>query len=121
VLFAGERPNLTDLLPAFDVFAQPSLSEGLSIALLEASATGLAIVATDVGGNREIVGDGETGLLVPSGDVDALTAALDRMLSGADLRARFGAAAAEWAERNASISAMREAYDRFYRDALATR
>jgi glycosyltransferase involved in cell wall biosynthesis len=121
VLFAGERPNVTDLLPAFDVFAQPSLSEGLSIALLEASATGLAIVATDVGGNREIVGDGETGLLVPSGDVDALTAALDRMLSGADLRARFGAAAAEWAERNASISAMREAYDRFYRDALATR
>lgn len=121
VLFAGERPNVTDLLPAFDVFAQPSLSEGLSIALLEASATGLAIVATDVGGNREIVGDGVTGLLAPSGDVDALTTALDRVLSDADLRASFGAAAAEWAERNASIAAMREAYDRFYRDALATR
>jgi glycosyltransferase involved in cell wall biosynthesis len=121
VFFAGEQPNVADLLPGFDVFAQPSLSEGLSIALLEASATGLAIVATDVGGNREIVGDGVTGLLVPSGDVDALTTALDRVLSDADLRASFGAAAAKWVERNASITVMREAYDRFYRDALAAR
>jgi glycosyltransferase involved in cell wall biosynthesis len=119
VVFAGEQGNVTDLLPAFDVFAQPSISEGLSIALLEASASGLPIVATDVGGNREIVADGISGLLVPSGNAAALGDALDALLSDASRRKAFGAAGAAWADANASIAAMRARYDAFYRDALA--
>lgn len=118
VRFAGEQSAVTDLLAAFDIFAQPSLSEGLSIALLEASASGLPIVATDVGGNREIVADGVTGLLVPSGDAAALGAALDALLSDPSKRRAFGSAAAKWAEDNASIASTRARYDRFYRDAL---
>ncbi|MGA9421323.1 MAG: glycosyltransferase, partial [Rhodanobacteraceae bacterium] len=64
VHFAGARADVADLLPAFDIFAQPSLSEGLSIALLEACATGLAVVASAVGGNPEIIHDGNSGLVV---------------------------------------------------------
>ncbi len=118
VRFAGERSDVTDLLPAFDVFAQPSLSEGLSIALLEASASGLPIVATDVGGNREIVRAGVTGLLVPSGDAVALGAALDALLADPSRRRAYGVAAAKWAEDHASVATMRTRYDELYRDAL---
>jgi glycosyltransferase involved in cell wall biosynthesis len=118
VRFAGEQVNVTDLLPAFDVFAQPSLSEGLSIALLEASASGLPIVATDVGGNREIVQDNATGLLVPSGDAGALGGALDALLADPARRRAYGFAAAKWAEDHASVATMRTRYDALYRAAL---
>ena len=60
----GDRGDVPDLLPAFDVFAATSLTEGYSIALLEAAAAALPVVASDVGGNREIVQDGKTGLVV---------------------------------------------------------
>lgn len=117
--FAGERADVADLLHAFDIFALPSFSEGLSIALLEAGASGLAIVATDVGGNAEIVRDGVTGVLVPSDDGAALEQALDGLLGDAAQRERLGHAASEWAAAHASIDAMRRHYDRFYKDALA--
>ena len=66
--------------------------EGLSHVLLEAMAAGLPILASDVGGNRALVRDEDDGLLVPYGDVAATAAALQRLLSDADLRARLGAA-----------------------------
>lgn len=118
VRLAGPRPDVADLLPAFDIFAQPSLSEGLSIALLEACASGVAIVASAVGGNPEIIQDRYTGRLVPVGDGGALTGALDELLGDITLRAAFADAAAKWVRANASVDGMRAAYDRFYRDAL---
>ncbi len=118
VRFAGERGDVAGLLPAFDIFAMPSLSEGLSIALLEACASGLAIVATDVGGNREIVANGSTGLLVPSGDVQTLRAALGELAAGSARRASLGAAAREWVGSHASMAAFSTSYDRLYREAL---
>jgi glycosyltransferase involved in cell wall biosynthesis len=111
--------DVATVLPAFDVYAQPSLSEGMSIALLEACASGLAIVATRVGGNPDIITDGRNGMLVPANDGRALRAALDGLLGDAERRARLGAAAAEWAASNASISFMHDAYDTLYRDAIA--
>jgi Glycosyl transferases group 1 len=63
IVFAGERSSVADLLPAFDVFAMPSLTEGLSIALLEACAAGLPVVATAVGGNPEITGSSDRPML----------------------------------------------------------
>lgn len=114
VLFAGQRSNVADLTPAFDVFAMPSLTEGVSIALLEACATGLAVVATRVGGNPEIVTDRETGLLVPPADGPALHAALSRLLADAELRRRLGEQAAAWVRSHASVDTLRAAYDRFY-------
>lgn len=121
VVLAGQRSNVGALLGAFDVFALPSQTEGLSIALLEACATGLAVVATRVGGNPEIVVDGQTGLLIPPDDNGALREALLRMLSDTALRRRLGDAAAQWVRANASSEALAQAYDRVYGAALAKR
>jgi glycosyltransferase involved in cell wall biosynthesis len=93
VYFGGMRSDVPDCLPAFDVFALPSLSEFHSIGLLEAMRAGLAIVATDVGGNRESLLDQREGLIVPPGDTRALTDALQRLVDDAQLRQRFGRAA----------------------------
>lgn len=118
VRFTGARTDVAALLPALDVFVLPSLTEGLSIALLEACAARLAIVATAVGGNPEIVTDSDTGLLVPAGDGEALHAALDGLLAEPATRTRLGAAAREWVCANASIQAMRRHHDSFYAAAL---
>lgn len=118
VTLLGSRPDIADLLPGFDVFVLPSKTEGLSIALLEACASGLAIVASAVGGNPEIIHHGETGLLVARDDSEALRTALQRLLADPGLRQRLGAAAAAWVVRHASIDALRAAYDQVYRDAL---
>ena len=117
VVLAGPQSDIANLLPAFDVFAQPSLTEGISIALLEASASGLAIVASKVGGNAEIIRDNENGLLVPAADDAALTGALGRLLGDADLRKRLGTGASHWVREHASVEVMRDAYDAFYREA----
>ena len=118
VVLAGDRKGVSDLLAAFDIYAQPSLSEGMSIALLEASASGLAIVATAVGGNPDIVEDRVTGRLVPIGDGAALRTALGELLDDDGMRARLGEAAQRWCAAHASIAFMRDAYDALYRDAL---
>lgn len=73
---AGERGDIPDILRALDVFALPSLAEGISNTILEAMASGVPVVATGVGGNPELVDAGETGVLVPAGDPEALAGAL---------------------------------------------
>ena len=118
VVFLGQRSDVADLLPGFDIFALPSLTEGLSIALLEACATGAAVVATSVGGNPEIVKHGQTGLLVPPDDGPALREALAALLADPALRERMGRSASEWVGANASIEALCSTYDRFYRRVL---
>jgi len=69
VEFTGERHDVGELLGSMDVFAMTSLYEGLSNSIMEAMAAALPVVATDVGGNGELVIDGETGFLCPAGDV----------------------------------------------------
>jgi glycosyltransferase involved in cell wall biosynthesis len=118
VVFAGQRTGVKDLLHAFDVFAMPSLTEGLSIALLEAAAAQLPILATAVGGNSEIITDGQTGLLVPAADEAATQAALRRLLSDATLRTRLAQAARHWVSRHASLEVMCDAYAQLYAAAL---
>ncbi|MBN8481974.1 MAG: glycosyltransferase, partial [Xanthomonadales bacterium] len=76
VFLLGDRSDVAQLLRGFDVFVLSSLSEGYSIALLEACASALPIVATHVGGNAEIVRDGINGLLVPPRDRGALAASM---------------------------------------------
>jgi glycosyltransferase involved in cell wall biosynthesis len=89
VLFTGYRADAASLLRAFDVFALPSTTEGLPLVLLEAMAAGVPVVATPVGGVPELVTDGETGLLVPPGDVAALETALRRLLAEPDTARRL--------------------------------
>jgi len=91
VRFSGALGDVRPALAAADVFVQASDEEGLPGAVLEAMAMGLPVVATDVGGTREAVDDGVTGLLVPPRDPGALTAAVAGLLDDPGLAARFGA------------------------------
>jgi glycosyltransferase involved in cell wall biosynthesis len=89
VEITGARDDVPELLASFDVFAFPSLFEGLCLAVIEAQAAGVPVVATPVGGIRETVVDGETGLLVPPRDPAALAAAIRRLLDDPDLARRL--------------------------------
>lgn len=119
VHFLGDRGDVRQLLQGFDVFALSSRSEGYSMALLEACASGLPIVATDVGGNREIVVDERNGVVVPAADAAALSAALLGLLRDPARAQRLGMAGRDWALREASVQAMAARYDALYRGAVA--
>lgn len=94
VCLPGQVSPVADLYAASDLVCMPSFNEGLSNACLEASAAGLPLLVSEAGGLPEIVVDGETGAVVPCGDVGALADALMRYLGDADLRRRAGAAGA---------------------------
>ena len=79
VEFLGERRDVPRLLAQAGFFVTSSLTEGISLTLLEAMAVGLPVIATSVGGNSEIANDGQTGQLVPPGDVDLLASAIVTM------------------------------------------
>lgn len=91
VRLLGHRRDVPRLLDGLDIFAHPSRREPFGLALLEAMAHGLPVVAWREGGPAEIVADGETGLLVPPGEIAALTSALDTLLTDEGLRAAMGA------------------------------
>jgi glycosyltransferase involved in cell wall biosynthesis len=95
VAFLGRRSDVPVLLPSFDVYVQSSRYEGLCLAVLEAQAAGVPVVATPVGGIRDTVVDGETGLLVPVGDPAAVAAAIRRLLDDRPLASELAAAAQE--------------------------
>jgi L-malate glycosyltransferase len=92
VIFTGQRNDVPKLLEEVDLSVLPSLSEGLSNSLLEAMAAGVPVVATNVGGNPEIIEDGRTGILVPARDPAALSAAMIRILESPSLARQFGEA-----------------------------
>jgi glycosyltransferase involved in cell wall biosynthesis len=114
VLLPGVVDQVPDLLASFDLFVLPSLSEGMSNALLEAMAAGRAIVATKVGGNAENLEQGNAGLLVPAGDVEALRDAVARLITDAGARQRFGAYAADRAEQEYAYTQMLDRTERVY-------
>ena len=95
VEFGGFVDNLGDYLAAADALVLPSLHEGLGSVLLDAFAAGLPVIASDIPGVRDIVRDGETGLLVPAADARALAAALVRLRDDEPLRTRLRLAGLE--------------------------
>ncbi len=99
---------------AFDVFVLPSLAEGISNTILEAMASGLPVIATDVGGNAELVDHGATGMLVPSEDPEALAQAMLRYARDPALARAQGAAGRTRAERLFSLDAMVARYTALY-------
>jgi sugar transferase (PEP-CTERM/EpsH1 system associated) len=105
-ILAGKRDNVAEWLSAFDVFCLSSLTEGTSITLLEAGASGLPAVVTAVGGNAEIVQDGVTGRVVPTGDADALAAALIGLHGDPARRQAMGAAAGRRIQARYSVERM---------------
>lgn len=116
VRLLGDRGDVAELLRGLELFALPSLTEGYSVALLEACAAGLPIVATDVGGNCEIVRHGVNGLLVPARDIDALAAAMSRVLGDAALADAMARAGRAWVLAEGSLQRMRERYAALYVD-----
>lgn len=115
VRFLGFRLDVAELLAAMDVFVLSSLSEGLSLTLLESEAASLPIVATRVGGNPEVVHDGETGFLVPSGEPVPMADALVRLLQDPALRMRLGARGRARYENGFTLQSMVDGYARLYR------
>jgi glycosyltransferase involved in cell wall biosynthesis len=121
VHFAGRLEDVRPALAAMDVFVLPSREEGMSNALLEAMAAARPVIATDVGGNGEIVREGETGLLVPVDDGDAMATALMDLLGDRERAARFGQAGREDAVRKFGARAMVERLEAFYEARLRAR
>ena len=114
VTFLGQRDDVPAVLASLDIFVQPSLSEGLSNALLEAMALGRPIVATDIGPNAEAVRHLESALLVPPADPQALAEAILRLLGDPGLAAALARSAQQTAERDFSLARSVERYLALY-------
>jgi glycosyltransferase involved in cell wall biosynthesis len=99
VHFLGYRQNMPDLMRAADIFTLPSHREGMPRSIIEAMLTGLPVVATDIRGSREEVLDGETGILVPVKDANALARALQSLVTDRARRTAMGQAALSRARR----------------------
>ncbi len=112
--FAGERADVPDVMRGLDCFVLPSLAEGISNTILEAMATRLPVVATNVGANGELVVDGETGRLVVAGDPIALGDALLQLAADPQRAAAMGDAGRRRVEQRFSLGAMVAAYDNVY-------
>jgi glycosyltransferase involved in cell wall biosynthesis len=122
VVFAGHRTDIPDILGAIDVLAISSLYEGTPLALFEAMAAGKAIVSTAVDGCREVLSDGETGLLVPPGDAAALAEGLLKVLNTPSLRASLSENARTASRRydvGACVDQMEALYDEVLAEAVA--
>jgi glycosyltransferase involved in cell wall biosynthesis len=118
VRFLGLRQDVPALLSIADVFVQPSLSEGLSIAILEAMSAGRAVVTSRVGGNPELVVDGQTGLLVEPADAGALATAVTRILADPAEARRLGDNGLARVKSRFTIEAMVREYEAIYAEAL---
>jgi glycosyltransferase involved in cell wall biosynthesis len=116
-VFTGLREDVPDLLAGMDVLVFSSTREGLSIAMLEAMAAGVPVVATRVGGNPELIDSGVSGFLVPSGDAPALAAHITDLLLDQSLAQRIRVAARRRVEERFSLAAMVAAYEALYDDA----
>jgi glycosyltransferase involved in cell wall biosynthesis len=113
--FLGERDDAVAVIAHLDALVQPNRGpEGLGRVVLEAMACGVAVVGVDRWGPRELVVDGETGLLVPPGDVGALAERMRRLANDPALRTRLGAAARRWVRLHNDPTALA----RTFRDAL---
>lgn len=117
----GERSDVPDVMRGLDCFVLPSLAEGISNTILECMACGVPVLATAVGGNAELVVEGQTGTLVPADDVDAMAAGLAQMVAGPDRAKSLGRAGRARVERHFSLPAMVGAYQALYDRLLAER
>ncbi|MDP9161359.1 MAG: glycosyltransferase [Acidobacteriota bacterium] len=118
VLFLGRRKDVPEILACSDIGILPSKAEGLPNAVLEYLAAGLPTIASDVGGNAEIIQDGVNGLLFPSEDPVALARALQRLLREPELAQRLASAGQEHVRKNFSFERMIEEMDSMYSELL---
>jgi len=113
-LYLGSRDDVPNVLAALDVFVLPSISEGLSYSILEAMASSLPVVATDVGGNSELIRDGESGYLIPPRSPKILADVLLKLVSQEELRVSLGRRARHRVEEKYSFRKMVQSYQQMY-------
>lgn len=119
VTFAGFRPDADKIMEIVDLLVLPSLfGEGLPLVLIEAMAHHLPVVATNTSGNKEVVVDGETGLLVPPSDVTQLAEKITFLLRSPDLRQKMGIAGRQRAQEKFSLDTTIRSYKEIYRKLL---
>ncbi|MBI5870570.1 MAG: glycosyltransferase family 4 protein [Actinobacteria bacterium] len=125
VIFTGFRSDIGELLNACDIVVSPTLREGLSVSILEAMAMGKPIIATGISSNRELVIDGETGLLVPAADTSSIARAVITLITDREKALRFGRQARERFDQRFSEEIMQQrlwtVYEGLIRDKLANR
>lgn len=114
VLFFGQSEDIHGMLQAFDCFILPSLWEGMPLALLEAMAVGLPVIATDVAGTREVVEDGKTGKLIPPMQPDAIVNAIIELMSNPEYRKTLALFGLEQVRKNFSVASNVESYLSLY-------
>jgi sugar transferase (PEP-CTERM/EpsH1 system associated) len=114
VWFAGERADVPDMMRGLDCFVLPSLAEGVSNTILEAMASGLPVIATQVGANADLMEDGSSGRLVPRADADAIAREMLAYLADPSAARCHGRAGREIVERRFSLERMVGDYDTLY-------
>lgn len=120
VLFLGDRKDIAGVLASLDITVLPSRSESLSNVILESMAAGVPVVATDVGGNRELLSNGETGFLTPEDDA-AIATAVEGLLVNDDLRNTCGRRAKSEASAQYQLDVIRDRYEQLYLTTLAAK
>jgi len=118
VQFAGYRDDLDSFVGCFDLLVHPASAEGLGVAALKAAAAGVPVVGCEAGGLPESISHGETGLLVPPEDADALHEAIATLMDDDDLRARFGSAGRKRMQKDFSIDTMVDKHVALYESLL---
>lgn len=121
VQLLGECRDVPSVLRRASLFVLSSRTEGISLTLLEAMASGLPVVATRVGGNTEVVQDGRTGWLVPVGDAEQLAGAMERLWRNPDQARQFGEAGRQRVVQHFDVARMVGQYEDLYREVLAER
>ncbi len=117
----GERQDVPSILQSASMFVLPSRTEGISLTLLEAMASGLPVVATRVGGNPEVVQHGRTGLLTPTGDVWQLAQTIERLLQMPSAARQMGKSGRRRVEKYFDVTRMVRDYEAMYREVLYER
>src|SRR5208283_4634706 len=115
LIITGARTDIPDMLSVMDFFVLPSLLEGMSNSILEAMCAGLPVVASNVGGNPELVRHGQTGLIFESGSAEALKEKIETLIFDSPRRISMGRNAREAAKKHYSLQAMAGKYETLYR------
>lgn len=119
VRFLGFRDDIPDILQAVDIYVCSSISEGLSLSILEAMALSKPIVATNVGGNPELIVDGDNGFLVPAKDSARLAGAIADLIDSPEKELQFGTRSRDIVEKRFSLLRMVHDYEKLYEQVIS--